>query len=698
MANKRYKTLAVICGLLWVLVLTGRAQTGNDPTLDNVNGLWRYEFANADGIEVGKSIEVVNGRARLKEAALEGYLVTVVIAPASVSSLTSLDWQGAQDAGANITVELLDQANTAYQPSGSGAGGKLSLAHIRPLVTPSRSKALSYKIRVNFSRQAAGDDVSLDALVFRWTPRLHFAAFDQVANSGWPSWKGDTARPSGGNVELPPYSVVSWVDDFDVDFGGNLALDGQGFLYSKTFGQIFNRPPIYGKITKHNPVSGVRLWQNEWSGMAGSSNNLLITQAGKTYISDIFHDIWVAFDNETGRLAGSRNFVGGHGNQDTALTNGNIISTTRVHSDDLSFRFVSSGLDLAPLCESPSYAIENAQLFTSGFAQTRSDKVALGVAAFPAANIFTGKVMLFDPSTCALLWSKDTGNALEVRSDEDNNIYALSQDNSGFLVSAWSSGGQNLWQTRLPGGIVINGFNILSPANAPEVYVSYKEAANDTSAVHILDIANGRTVRVWSTACAGDCQLYNDRAKNFIATQFNQTTRIGYLSVSPDGAASPVWSYGQPLAIWLKPALSDSGWLYAHLNNIRTNQDKLVAFAPLANQVFTNKSGPNQAVEVVSTLPPVNPLTGQSNKITVELPAFGETAALSSNGVRQANGLYRWLATFPIPRQTASLLRVQMYLSHSQMVTNTPIPASFAAQESQNTGIISTHFVRAGNF
>jgi hypothetical protein len=654
------------------------------PQIDEVAGVWLHEFDDAVGFDALTNISLADGQARLKDITQPGIIVSAKIIPESVAGLNSVSWNGVEPDGTEAQFYLLDEAGRKYDLpyTRTANGGEIALSNLNPLFSASArgAKILRWRIQLILTSNG-GNSPEIDNIKFNWRPkRLHSQAVS-IHQGSWSSWKGDIHAPGTTTANLPTYSAVSWVNDYGPNLGGSVII-GDGAVYSKTFGNAFNVPPRPGQFVSHNPFSGSRNWETHISGNAASDNTIVLSDNGSIFLSDIFHDFWGNLDARTGAVQATKQFFSGHGNLDTAITAG-VLTTTRRPSDTF-FQVVSVNPDFSARCVSPMEFGASVFVAESYFAQTFAGKLALTTVTLDAANnpAGLGHLYLFDPLTCHKIWDYQTGDADELQVTPDDLIYTVAHRAGEYVAYAFNSSGGLLWSRSF--GPKPNKPDVRLDSSA-RLFINFPGDLR-----YQLNAGDGSIEAAEASLCAAPQCLVTTGANNSSLvnasyerdeTLFSEIKRIS-------GLATQNWKMELPNTKWNQPAVAGDGWFYAHLNHLDDATGKLIAFAPWNTQVTLTRAGQLVTAEVLSPLPPNNPLTLRANKITLIIDSVRYNLSAASNK-RLSNGLCRWSASLlGLNLQGRQAVPATVVQSQADVVTDTLIDPLDAAANSHRTGIV----------
>jgi hypothetical protein len=667
------------------------AQDKHGPEIDEVSGVWLHEFNDTAGLDTLTNIAVSEGQARLQDLTQPGVIVSAKIIPESVAGLLSVSWNGIEPGGTEVQLYLLDEAGRKFNLpyARTATGGEIALVNLNPLLTAAERRAKILRWRIQLILSGGGQSPAIGSIRFNWTPKRLLSQAASIYAGSWGSWKGNIHAPGTTTADLPKYSALSWVEDYGPNLGGNVVI-GEGAVYSKTFGNAFNAPPRQGQFVSHHPFSGARNWERNISGEAASDNTIVLSDNGSIFLADIFHDFWGNLNAQTGAVQATKQFFTGHGNIDTAITSG-VLTTTRRPSDTF-FQLVSVNSDFSPRCVSQPESGASVFVSESYFAQTYAGKLALATVTLDAANNHTGlgKLYLFDPSTCQKIWDYQTGDADEIQVAPNDHIYTVAQRAGEYIAYAFDSSGQLLWSR-----------NLGPKPSRPDIRLdgSARLLINFPGDLrHKLNAANGAIEASAASLCSAVHCLVTLGANNssLINTAYNRegvfTSEIKRIS----DLATPNWKMELPGAKWDQPAIAANGWFYAHLNQQADATGKLLAFAPWNAQVTLTRTGKRVRAEVLSPLPPVNPMTLRENRATLVIDSSRHS--LTASVERAPNGLYRWsallLGLVLQGRQTVTATVIQ---SQADVVTDTFVESYAAAANSGGTGVVYTDVVSVIN-
>lgn len=687
---------------------------------DQDGGTYTDDFADAAGISSKSNVDVDATSTVLKLTDSgggftppynnSGYAITSSIIPISVAKWNHVTFTAINSTSTSVRVQVLSEDDIAFSDSllpGNSAGftsSSIDLTNLPVEKIAGNNTAKFGRLRLKFILSTTDTAYTpiLDGFTLSWTAKQGDLSASPLAGTAWPIADIDK---QGTRHSLyysnPVYPAIRWVSNQGIDYGGATTRGFGNVIYNKTQGGIVSWPTVSdGKLSAINRDTGAVIWQKSFSGNAFSDVNHALSQDGSLYISDIFHDIFLAYDSSDGSLKWTYQFGGGHGNQNVAIGDDGTIYTARQDQSATStiYAFNPDGsikwtyATSTPDSSSPS---QSQIVFDSSRLYFGTSNITGGT------YLNTGRLYALNQNNGSLAWSYPTGDihGSNLVVGPDGTVYAAKSASTEYVkkIYAINSDGTLKWERDI--GITTDAYYKLS-LRTDNILLAQRASVFPTtsSVVEAVSIADGSLL--WSqpveSISFGFTPFFSDGLNGFYVgatPAYQATSSVLYF----DANRNQKWSLSYPnpgkdMRFVYGFVLDESGRLYGTLLDNSGPTSFLYSLFPWTLSVSTSPSRPVEGDTVTFTattaMQPTNLFIGEVNKMQVVLDNGIKIPLTYDSTASSGDTVWRGTYTVPVGLSSVGTRTFRVEASAAGITTDIPVYFDSPAKFSGNTGII----------
>ncbi|MFH1331903.1 MAG: PQQ-binding-like beta-propeller repeat protein [archaeon] len=634
-----------------------------------------------------------------------GYVITTTIMPTSVAQWDNITFDADLPEGTNVTIQMLDSDDHVYTNvylSGNVPGFSVSPVNISELpveielgIYPDNTKIARVRINITLSTTNTSVTPVFDNLTFFWVVRQGNLTASPLANT---SWSTDDVDKNGTRHTLyyasPVYPAIRWVKDLGTMYSGHIVRGTDDFIYLKTSG-YFDAVP--SNLFCLNRTDGTTVWQKPVSGNSFSDISLSISDNGGIYISDIFHDILLAYESSDGSLRWTYQFDSGHGNQKTAIADEGSIYTVRANGVFTIYAFYPNGTVKWTNTTDPPDTISVGQVVFGD-----DERVYVGTTTRSGSDQSGGgKLYAYNFSDGSPLWEYATGDIKLITTivDSDGVIYtAHSSDNVSMekVMYAFYPNGSLKWSRNIG---VADDYWVTMSLRSDGIILAERAISNGTYKMFIEAVNATDGSLLWVTenfTSIYGSEVFSDGSNGFyfITKGFNYggSTRTNTSILYYDSDNNRKWElYQNGNYLFSYVSQDEGGNVYGSYTNMGSIAGTVFALYPWNMTVSTIPSTTFPSGSVINftvntTMQSTNLLNGDSNKVQVVMDS-GDKVSLTYNSIDSNNDTV-WVGSYILPSNTTTGTHYFTVEANAAGI-QTDIPVNFdsSATNSNNTGI-----------
>jgi len=694
----------------------------SSPVQDDDNGLWTYNFSDDTGLSSNVDMDVNNSKLTLTNSSggfdppyeTSGYAITTSIMPVSVAEWGNITFNATVPANTSIRIQVLDEGDVLYPDSrltGNTNGfstSPINLSELHVDLTAGANTAKFARLRIRVTLNTTNTSVTpyLEDINLSWIVSRGEIDNSSLANTSWPTTSIDNEGTGHTPYYMDPqYPAIRWVRDMGIAAGGYMTRGKGDVIF---FGMHGSVPPGSsfgdGKLLAFNRTNGETIWERTISGWPYSTNYHTLTQNGTIYISDVYHDIFLAYNSTDGSLKWTYQFSAGHSNEHVAIADDGTLFTTRYNGDFTVYAFYPNGTVKWTNTTDPSVNAVHVGRISIG----ENDTTYFGTSTYDGGSnpIDQGKLYCVNQTNGSIIWEYPTGNMASTFSpviDSDGTIYTAHYSTNGTIekkVYAIYPNGTLKWNRSIGytneswSKLILRSDGILL-AERIEPYPS------KIKRVEAINTSNGSLIWSGDVYATSNIAEFSDGLNGLYSTvglldmtNFTYTNSYLYYHDSENDQKWRIHGYDKAFMYLMQ---DEDGRVYANYFDRNASLEEIFSIYPWT--LSHTKSPPNayytgQEITFTATtsMQPTNLLTGDPNKVQVYVDN-GDRVLLSYSH-NDANNDTVWTGTYTIPgSMSAGNHTYWVEASAAGIETDITVHFASAPTDSNNTGINTT-----GNF
>ncbi|MBM3200005.1 hypothetical protein FJZ53_03625 [Candidatus Woesearchaeota archaeon] len=676
-------------------------------------GTWTEVYENGTDVSSNSSValDASDGTLKLINSsgdfgppyATSGYLITTTIMPTSVAQWSNITFDSYLPDGTNATIQVLDEYNHAYSNTylSGNSNGLSSPANISSVpveiemaVYPENGKFARLSLKILLTTSDTDVTPIIDNITLSWIVSQGNLTASALANTSWPTTNVDKKGTRHTVYYADPvYPALRWAKSLSSDYGGRVTRGTGDVVYSKTFGYF---DAIPGKLSALNRTTGATIWTKSLSGNSFTNVAHTLSENGGLYVSDQYHDIFLAYDISDGSLRWTYQFGTGHSTCMTTIGDDGTIYTTRVDGTFSIYAFYpNSSVKWINTTYPPSDSVTAGQIVLN-------DEDALYISTLTySGSDYTGggELYAFNTSDGSPLWEYATGDSyVNLVVDADGTLYTAQTSNNYSNLEerqmyAIYPNGSLKWSRSI--GLVndswyqfslrSDGVLLAERSEQNLMYSSCVEAINTTDGSLLWNTNNVSSISTNELFSDGQDGFYF-RSNGWSGSSYTNTSLHYY-----DSNNNKKWEFytnGNYYISYL--AQDEDGRVYGTIRNYGSAVSTLFSLWPWTLSVSTSSDIINSSDQITFTantsMKSTNLISGDLNKVQVVMD-YGEKIALTYDSDLDEN-VSVWTANYTIPSNTTTGNHT-FTLEAGAAGIQTDITTSFdsPATNSGNTGI-----------